>query len=93
MAHSSHLGVEVGMYKNMWIDQSDKIKEWYNDGQTKIILSTTSLEKYTKQANDNNIKVFIVPDLGFYEVEKGEILMIGISPVTEDEAENVGLRN
>lgn len=79
-----------------YLDQFERYTNWYGDGttQTKIVLKEFGLEDimyWYAKAIENHFLAYCIEDAGFYEVEKGTVLMVGIGPISKDEAREIGL--
>lgn len=72
----------------------DIIKKWYDDGQTKIILSVdnlTKMQSFYNKAIDIKCSCSMIEDLGLYEVPAGEIIACAIL-CSDDNAKQLGLK-
>jgi len=79
-----------------YLDLLKRYTTWYGNGttQTKIVLKEYGLEDvmyYYEKAKQKKFPAYCIEDAGFYEVEKGTVLMVGIGPISKEEAKEIGL--
>lgn len=88
MVHAGHISAEL-CHHTHW-----QITDWYCNDQPKIVLNgkdITFIEKLQNKTKELGIIFICVKDAGFYEVEKGTVLMCGIF-CTEEQAKELGLK-
>lgn len=70
----------------------DLIKQWIDEGQTKIVLKVNSLAEFEELKNklkENNIPFAVVSDSGLTQVAPGTETAIGIGPIDEGVIDNI----
>jgi len=76
--------------------QYDDIRKWMEYNHPIIILSVKNIlemNKYIKRWNEMyNRQAIVIPDAGFYEVQKGLVIMCGIGVMYEQDAKDIGLK-
>ena len=103
LVHSAHNSCSALLFDwkhkaRSW-NKSARIVEWFNSGrcQAKIccqVKDEVELRAWVEKAQnfDSDIPVAMVPDGGAYEVEASCVIGAAIGPVTEEEAEELGLK-
>ena len=93
MVHVGHICTNIAYgWKDWWF-----IRDWIDRNQHTIIIlkvkNLTEIRKYYNKWKKGfpNKPAVMIRDAGFYEVEKGTILMCGIGPIYESEAKEIGL--
>ena len=78
----------VGLALNRKIKRSN----WLKSGGKKVILYAEGVEELLslkRQAEQINLKTYLVKDAGLTEVEPGTITCLGIGPATEEQIDRI----
>jgi PTH2 family peptidyl-tRNA hydrolase len=63
------------------------LREWFEEGQRKIVLKIGSLEELIRlkeAASDEGIPAYLVSDMGLTELEPGTVTCLGLGPAPEE---------
>ena len=89
-AQCAHAAVEAVLKQ---LDKSkEKIKNWRQEGQKKIVLNVADekeMLKYMQIAKDNGLNSAVITDAGRTVVEPGTKTCVGIGPDLEEEIDRV----
>ncbi|MHA1143786.1 MAG: peptidyl-tRNA hydrolase Pth2 [Candidatus Helarchaeota archaeon] len=69
-------------------------KEWMREGQKKVVLKVSSLEKliyHESLAKKEGIPCALIADAGLTQIPPGTITALGIVPITEEQAKTLEL--
>lgn len=100
MVHVGHLCTAMAWHRLCHDDRPDlrkKFSDWYfNSNQTKIILEVRDFEEMMQYRDIARMKhafmTWQVNDAGYTaELKKGQVIMLGIEPLNNEEAKKVGL--
>jgi len=83
VAHASVSALEVTRV----LKGEGSISDWFDNGQTKIILKVRSkeeLETVAQKCKENNIIYYKIEDLGKTQLEPYTLTCIGIGPLNDD---------
>ncbi len=83
----SHASVEALLKSH-----KDDINAWKKEGMKKVVLKVKDLDemlKYKKEAEDNNLVVGLITDMGKTVVEPGTVTCLGIGPDKEEKINKV----
>ena len=91
--HCAHASLKASLSRDI---ESTRFIEWeVNQSQVKIVKEVKSLEKLKNiinKAKEKRLPCGIVPDAGFTEeLGAGEIIMGAVGPITEEEAQELGI--
>ncbi|MFC1691713.1 peptidyl-tRNA hydrolase Pth2 [Nanoarchaeota archaeon] len=84
---ASHASVEAALKAD-----KEKLKEWRNEGQKKVVLKVDSEEevhKYAQLAKDQGISTATITDAGKTCIAPGTVTCVGIGPDDEDKIEEI----
>ncbi|MEA3515071.1 MAG: peptidyl-tRNA hydrolase Pth2 [Nanoarchaeota archaeon] len=86
-AQCAHAAVEAALKSD-----KDKLKEWRNTGQKKIVLKVEDekeLYRYAQAAKDDDLATAIITDAGKTHMAPGTTTCAGIGPDEEDKIDAV----
>jgi PTH2 family peptidyl-tRNA hydrolase len=82
VGHAAVLGVErCRKYNKLWL------RNWFNEGQPKIVVKVNSFEELLKVQTDAEklmMPLVIVQDRGLTQIPTGTVTCIGIGPAPSD---------
>ena len=82
VGHAAVLGVErCRRYNKLWL------RNWFNEGQPKIVVKVNSFEELLKVQTDAEklmMPLVIVQDRGLTQIPTGTVTCIGIGPAPSD---------
>lgn len=86
-AQCAHAAVEAVLKSD-----NDKVKQWRNEGQKKIVLKVADekeLFRYAQIAKDEGLSTAIITDAGKTHIAPGTRTCVGIGPDDEDKIDSV----
>lgn len=70
----------------------DNFKEWYEEGQRKVVLKVPDLKTFyelKERAEDDGLVTSLISDAGMTEIPAGTVTVLGIGPASEPRIDRI----